>query len=317
MEKSNNKARVFAVVGPTAVGKTSLAIELAKRLDGEVISCDSMQIYREMDIGTAKATIEERCGVPHHLIDILSPEESFSCADYAVLARKAIDDIVSRGKVPIFCGGTGLYLDSVIEIPSFTDTIRDEGLRAELEALAEQNGAEALHKILEEIDPESAEAIHANNVKRVIRAIEIFKTTGKKKSELDALSKEKPSAYDATVFFLTARDRDFLYSRIDSRVDQMIKVGLVSECRALFEKGIFDINSTASGAIGYKELLPYLKGEASLDECINQLKLSTRHYAKRQITWFKKKNYHTIYIDEESPIEYALNVIREKYERKD
>ncbi|MBO5374973.1 MAG: tRNA (adenosine(37)-N6)-dimethylallyltransferase MiaA [Clostridia bacterium] len=309
MEKLNTKCRVIAIVGPTAVGKTSLAIELAKKLNGEIISCDSMQIYRGMDIGTAKATEAERALVPHHLIDIKNPDECFSCADYALLAKGAISDIVARGKTPIFCGGTGLYLDSVLEIPSFTDTVKNDALRAELEAFALEHGADALHSMLREIDEESAEQIHKNNIKRVIRAIEIYKTTGKRKSELDALSREQASPYDATVLFLTMRDKERLYSRIEARVDDMLSQGLLDECRALFERGVLDGSTTASGAIGYKELVPYLKGEDTLENCIAQLKLSTRHYAKRQLTWFKKKNYHTIYVDEVSPLDYALEVL--------
>lgn len=310
MKKSNNKRRVIGIVGPTAVGKTSLAIELAQALYGEIISCDSMQIYRGMDIGTAKATASERACVAHHLIDILSPEQSFSCADYSALAKDAIEDICSRGKLPIFCGGTGLYLDSVIEIPSFTDTVRDNSIRAELESFASENGAEALHDMLREIDKESAEQIHKNNIKRVIRAIEIFKTTGKRKSELDALSKEQEPPYDATVFFLTMKDKELLYSRIERRVDIMLEQGLLDECRALYEQGFLKEGTTASGAIGYKELLPYLEGKSTLEECVKILKLSTRHYAKRQLTWFKKKQgYHTIYVDEVLPKERALEIL--------
>ena len=193
MTKLNNKPRVIAVVGPTAVGKTALAIALAKALDGEVISCDSMQIYRGMDIGTAKATPDERGEIPHHLIDIREPDEDFSCADYVFLARACIDDIIARGKTPIFCGGTGLYLNSVLEISSFAQTTRDDSFRAEMEEFASQNGNGALHAKLAEVDPESAAQIHENNVKRVIRALEIYASTGKKKSELDAISKKESS----------------------------------------------------------------------------------------------------------------------------
>ncbi len=309
-KKSNTLPRVIGVVGPTAVGKTALAIELALALDGEIISCDSMQIYRHMSIGTAKATPEEQAMVPHHLIDIIEPSEDFSCADYAVLARQVIEDIISRGKTPILCGGTGLYLDSVIEIPSFADTVRDDEYRAEMELFAIENGADALHALLFEVDPESARAIHKNNIKRVIRALEIYHTTGKKKSELDALSRTQPAPYDATVFFLCCEDRDTLYSRIDSRVDEMIASGLVDECRTLWEMGVLNGKTTASGAIGYKELIPYLKGEATLASCISQLKLSTRHYAKRQITYFKKKGYHTVFVDRQSALEYAKEVLK-------
>ena len=305
--------RVIGIVGPTAVGKTSLAVRLAKKYNGEVISCDSMQVYRGMDIGTAKVTKEEADGIPHHLIDIISPEEPFSCADYAILARRAIEDIASRGKTPILCGGTGLYLDSVLEISSFGETVADEAYRRSLEKLAEEKGAEALHSILREIDPESADAIHYNNVKRVIRALEIYKCTGKPKSVIDKENKSAPSPYEATVFFLTCRDKELLYSRIEKRVDIMLDTGLMEEAEALYSAGVFEKSKTASGAIGYKELLPYLKGEAELDRCVAQLKLSTRHYAKRQLTWFKrKKSYITLYVDECDPFAEAVAHIGEK-----
>ena len=311
MGNMENKPHIIAVVGPTAVGKTALAIELAERVNGEIISCDSMQIYRGMDIGTAKATKEERERVRHHLIDIRNPDEDFSCADYAILAKEAIDDSLSRGKTPIFCGGTGLYLDSVIEIPSFADTKKDIEYRSWLENYANTHGNSALHALLREVDSESADAIHENNVKRVIRALEIYHTTGKKKSELDAISKMKERPYRTTVFYLTYKDRDTLYSRIDSRVDYMIELGLVSECKSLFERGYLENGSTASDAIGYKELLPYLKGERALEECISELKLSTRHYAKRQGTWFRRKtDYHTVFVDEVNPLEYAIEVLK-------
>lgn len=307
----NKKPRVIAVVGPTAVGKTSLAISLARELDGEIISCDSMQIYREMDIGTAKATKEERKSVPHHLIDIREPYEDFSCADFALLAKDAISDIISRGKTPIFCGGTGLYLDSVLEIPSFSDTVKDEEYRAKMEEYARVNGNSALHALLAEVDIESARQIHENNVKRVIRALEIYHTTGKKKSELDALSKKQEAPYDAVVFFLCTRNKELLYSRIEARVDIMLEQGLLHECKRLYDKGYLTNGSCASEAIGYKELVPFIEGRDSLENCVCQLKLSTRHYAKRQITWFKRKeSYHTIYIDEEDALDRALKILK-------
>ena len=311
MEKLNNKPRVIAVVGPTAVGKTALAVSLAKALDGEVISCDSMQIYRGMDIGTAKITEGEKCGIPHHLIDIKEPYEDFSCADYASLARGLIDEICARGKTPIFCGGTGLYLNSVLEISSFAMTTKDEDFRREMEKFALENGNSALHARLAEVDKESAEQIHENNVKRVIRALEIYHSTGKKKSELDAISKCDSSPYNATVFFLSAKDKDALYSRIERRVDIMIENGLVEECKRLYDKGYLSNGMPSSEAIGYKELVPYLEGRDTLENCIAQLKLSTRHYAKRQITWFKKnKDYHTIYTDEEDALTRALEILK-------
>jgi tRNA dimethylallyltransferase len=299
--------KVIGIVGPTAVGKTSLSVRLAKKYNGEIISCDSMQIYKGMDIGTAKVTVEEMEGVAHHLIDIIEPWESFSCADYAKAAKDIIEDISKRGKTPIFCGGTGLYLDSVLEISSFGETYADEEYRHSLECFAKENGAEALHNMLKEIDPESAEAIHYNNVKRVIRALEIYKCTGKPKSVIDRENKKVPPPYESKVFFLTCEDKELLYSRIEKRVDIMMEVGLLDEVKRLYDTGRFESSATASSAIGYKELIPYLKGEDTLGSCVAQLKLSTRHYAKRQLTWFKKKNnYITVYVDKEDPFD-AVN----------
>ena len=299
--------KVLGIVGPTAVGKTSLSVRLAKKYNGEIISCDSMQIYKGMDIGTAKVTKEEMDGVTHHLIDIIDPSEAFSCADYAKRARELIADITKRGKTPIFCGGTGLYLDSVLEISTFGETVADEEYRHSLEDFANKNGALTLHNMLKEIDPVSAEAIHYNNVKRVIRALEIYKCTGKPKSVIDKENKKEPSPYQSKIFFLTCEDKELLYSRIEKRVDIMMEAGLLDEVRRLYETGTFETSATASGAIGYKELIPYVKGERDLDTCIAQLKLSTRHYAKRQLTWFKKKsNYITVYVDKEDPYEAVL-----------
>ena len=302
--------KVIAIVGPTAVGKTALAIELAKRYNGEIISCDSMQVYKGMDIGTAKPTKEELLQVKHHLIDIKDPSQSFSCADYAVLAKKAIADIQKRGKTPIFCGGTGLYLDSVIEIPSFCETAKDEEYRAYLENYARENGNESVHQMLKEIDPESAEATHANNVKRVIRALEIYKCTGVTKSEWDRRSKEIKPPYDATVLFLTCEDREKMYERIERRVDIMMAEGLLFEVRGLYEAGLLDPKYTSSGAIGYKEFLPVFKFGGGVDVAVAELKMATRHYAKRQLTWFnKKKNYHKIYVDKEQALKRAIEIL--------
>ena len=304
--------RVIGVVGPTAVGKSSLAVRLAKKYNGEIISCDSMQIYRGMDIGTAKVSYEQMEGIPHHLIDIKDPSEPFSCADYADLAKKAIDDISSRGKLPIFCGGTGLYLDSVLEISSFADTISDDAYRKEMEEYAAANGNDALFELLVRVDPESAESIHKNNVKRVIRALEIYKCTGRKKSEIDKENKCSATPYDATVFFLTCEDKELLYRRIEERVDIMMRADLLCEVEGLYADGTLESSATASAAIGYKELLPYIKGEAELDECIAKLKLSTRHYAKRQLTWFKrKKDYIPVYVDKEDAFARVCEVLGE------
>lgn len=301
---------IICIVGPTAVGKTALALSLAKLLNGEIISCDSMQVYKGMDIGTAKPKREELEAVKHHLIDIIEPSECFSCADYATLAREAIHDIQKRGKTPIFCGGTGLYLDSVFSVPSFEETERDEDYRRELNELAKEKGAEALHKMLEEIDMESALATHKNNVKRVIRALEIYKCTGVTKSEWDKRSRLAVPPYESTVFFLTMENRELLYKKIEERVDIMLSEGLLEEARALYESNMLLPEYTASGAIGYKELLPYIKGECSLDDAVSQLKLATRHYAKRQLTWFNRhKEYHKICVDVKSPLDEALRIL--------
>ena len=284
--------KIFCIVGPTAVGKTALALRLAKELDGEIISCDSMQIYKGMDIGTAKPTKEEMAEVKHHLIDIKDPNEEFSCADYAIMAKACIEDIISRGKTPIFCGGTGLYLDSVIEIGSFSSGFKDEKYREELEKLAMEMGNEHIHNMLKEIDPKSAEEIHPNNLKRVIRALEIYHSSGITKSEWDEKSKEQKPPYDATVLFLNCKDREILKKRIDLRVDIMLSDGLLTETLDLYKRGMLKEEYTSFGAIGYKELIPYIENTDTLESCIERLKISTRQYAKRQNTWFSRKvNY--------------------------
>ncbi len=285
------KPKILAVAGPTASGKSALAVTLAEMYGGEIISCDSMQIYRRMDIGTAKPTAEDCARVPHRMIDIVEPECDFSCADYVRMAADEVLGVLGRGRIPVFCGGTGLYLDAFLRGSDFGETRVDNALREELREFALREGNEALHRELEKIDPESAAEIHPNNVKRVIRAIEIYRTGGKTKSELDRLSKTYESRYDALVIALRYNDRGLLYDRIDRRVDQMIEMGLVEETRALLEEGIFEKNSTASQAIGYKEMLGYIRGEATLDEATELLKGATRRYAKRQMTWFSSKDY--------------------------
>ena len=293
MNNTQTKPRILAVVGSTASGKTALAVELARQLDGEIVSCDSMQIYRGMNIGTATPDETERCGIPHHLMDFVDPTdpEGYSCADYVTDARAAVEDILSRGRLPILCGGTGLYLDAFLRGGTYEVTDSDPALRAELCALAEREGVDVLHAMLRELDPVSAEAIHPNNVKRVVRAIEICRTTGRKKSDLDRESREPDSPYDATVIGLRYGCRQLLYDRIDRRVDIMMEQGLLEETRRLRENGIFEICRTAAQAIGYKELFPYLDGEASLESCVEVLKMATRRYAKRQMTWFRAKEY--------------------------
>ena len=288
---AENKIKILAVVGPTASGKTALSVRLAQALNGEVIACDSMQIYRRMDIGTAKPTAEEMAGVVHHLFDIVEPDEPYSCADYVRDAKKVIDGVAKKGKLPILCGGTGLYLDSLLRGGNFEETETDPALREELLAYAREQGNHALHERLRAVDPESADAIHENNVKRVVRALEIYMTSGMTKTEADARSRRFESPYDAKVIGLRFEDREMLYERIDRRVDLMLSDGLLEETERLLLEGVFDKNATAAQAIGYKELLGYLRGEATLDESVELLKRATRRYAKRQMTWFGAKEY--------------------------
>lgn len=283
--------KIIGVVGPTAGGKSALALALAEEWNGEIISCDSMQIYRRMDIGTAKPTSAEQARVRHHLIDVAEPDEDFSVADYVSLAAAAVEDCAARGKLPILCGGTGLYLDALLRKNDFAPETTDGRVRAELEAFASSRGADALHKALAEVDPESAEAIHKNNVKRVIRALEIYRVSGITKTELDRRSLEGGMRYDAAVVGLRYADRALLRERIDRRVDAMIREGLVEETRALDAEGVFERSRTAAQAIGYKEILPYCRGEEPLEICTERLKVATRQYAKRQMTWFAARPY--------------------------
>ena len=287
------KPRIYAVVGPTASGKSALALELAKRYGGEIVSLDSMQLYRRMNVGTAKPTADEMAAVPHHLIDVAEPTESFSAADYVRLADKAIREIIARGKKPMICGGTGLYLDALLRESDFGEGLTDENLRAELLEFARVHGAEALHSQLRELDTESAEAIHPNNVKRVARAIEICRLSGEKKSEIDRRSNEGENRFDIRCVGLFYPERVRLYERIDARVDAMMADGLIEETRSLMDEGVFEKNSTAAQAIGYKELMGYIRGEESLEVASERLKMATRRYAKRQITWFSAKKYVT------------------------
>ena len=310
------KKTVLAVVGPTASGKSALAIELAKRFDGEIMCCDSMQIYKEMNIGTAKPNLDEQMQVVHHLFDFADPKESFSCADYIPLAQRVVEDIISRGKLPIFCGGTGLYLDRFLSGAQFEETEIDENFRREMESFAKEFGNEALHDKLREIDPISADEIHPNNVKRVIRALEIYKTSGRTKSELDKDSKSFESDYRAIQIGLKYENREILYDRINRRVDKMMTDGLLEETKSLLESGVFEKNATAAQAIGYKELLSYFCGQKSLENAVEDLKMATRRYAKRQMTWFSSHgNVNWLVADEKSLLELADEaelIIKEK-----
>ena len=277
--------KILCVVGPTASGKTAYAIELARENNGEIVSCDSMQIYKYMNIGTAKATAEERAEVPHHMIDFVDPNRDYSVADFVTDARACIAEILSRGKMPVLCGGTGLYIDSVLKSVEFLPQKRDDKLRDELWKKAEQDGAESVYEILKELDPIEADKVHYNNVKRVIRAIEICKTTGMTKTEADKLSIGKPM-YNPTIYGLNM-PREKLYERIDRRVDIMVEQGLVGEVRQLLNMGIRR-DSTAMQAIGYKELVRYIDGLCDFETAIEDIKRESRRYAKRQLTWFRR-----------------------------
>jgi tRNA dimethylallyltransferase len=276
---------VLAVVGPTASGKTALGVELAKFYGGEIVSADSMQIYKGMDIASAKPSAAEMQGIPHHLMDVLDRDVSFSAADYVRLAKEKIEDILSRGKLPIVVGGTGLYVDSLLENVRFSEGGSDEAYRRELLAFAGEYGNEALHARLAELDPEAAEQIHPNNVIRVVRALEVCHVTGRRFSELKKESRNAESPYDSLIIGLNYEDRAVLYRRIDLRVEEMVKNGLVEEARELWKQGGM---KTSANAIGYKELIPYFGGEAPLEECIAVIQQETRRYAKRQLTWFRK-----------------------------
>ena len=287
MAQIPNKSRILAVVGPTASGKTALGVELAKLYGGEIISADSMQIYKGMDIASAKPTQEEMQGIPHHLIDFLERDVAFSTADYVQLANDKIEEVISRGKLPVIVGGTGLYIDSLLENTRFADGGRDEAYREELTLFARENGCEALHARLAAVDPEAAEAIHPNNLVRVIRAIEVYHVTGRRFSELKRESRTVDSPYDSLIIGLNFSDRAVLYRRIDQRVTKMVDKGIVEEARELWKEGGM---STSANAIGFKEFIPYFNGEVTLEEAIAKIQQETRRYAKRQLTWFRKND---------------------------
>ncbi|MBQ3935086.1 MAG: tRNA (adenosine(37)-N6)-dimethylallyltransferase MiaA [Clostridia bacterium] len=278
---------VIAVVGPTAIGKSAYALELAKACRGEIVSGDSMQVYRGMDIGTAKAGPGERKEIPHHLLDIAEIDEAFSAGKFLDCAEKAVRDILSRGKTPVICGGTGLYIELLLTGRKLSDGTPDERLRAELFDYAEKHGAEALHSMLAEEDPEAAAAIHPNNVKRVVRAIEICRRSGMTKTEADRRSKETRQSFSSRVIRMTCRDREALYERIERRVDEMFSRGLENEVRELCARGLRE-SPTASQAIGYKEFYPYFDGLISIGDVRAAIVANTRHYAKRQETWFRR-----------------------------
>ena len=287
---------LIVLTGPTAVGKTSLSIALAKAVDGEIISADSMQVYKYMNIGTAKITEEEKCGIPHFLIDELEPDEEFNVTIFKNKVMGYIKDIKSRGKVPIIVGGTGFYIQSVIYDINFNEYGDDSNVRKKYEAMAETIGKSELHKKLALVDREYADSVSENNVKKVVRALTFFEMTGEKLSEHNKRERERSSPFDFAYFVLTM-DRKKLYERIDKRVDLMFDMGLVDEVKALMAKG-YDKSLVSMQGIGYKEVIDYLNGKMSLEECIDIIKRDTRHFAKRQLTWFKREKVVT-YIDKD------------------
>ena len=307
---------LIILTGPTAVGKTALSISLAKAVGGEIISADSMQVYRHMDIGSAKIRPEEMDGVPHHLIDVLEPWEEFHVVRFQQLVKEAMAGIYERGHIPILTGGTGFYIQAIVKDIDFTENGEDSSYREDLERRAREEGCEALHRELEAVDPESAAQIHPNNVKRIIRALEYYEQTGQPISAHNEEQKEKPSPYNYAYFVLTD-DREVLYERIDRRVDQMLSDGLVEEVKRLRAMGCSRELVSMQG-LGYKEILAYLEGEMSLEEAIYVLKRDTRHFAKRQLTWFRREK-EVIWLDkrefdrqEERILEKMLDICHAK-----
>ena len=297
--------RLICICGPTASGKTALSVALAQQLHTEIISADSMQIYRGMDIGTAKPAEAERCGVPHHLLDICDPGEPFSVARYVELADAAAQDILRRGMIPIVAGGTGLYMDALIECSTFTGDETDLSIREKYQRMAAEQGNIAVHECLRRVDPEGAARLHPNNLKRVIRALEVYEQTGMTLDAFNRLHKRPAPKYQAIKIGVCPAERQVLYERIDKRVDQMLADGLLDETRRLLERGA--LAGTAAQAIGYKELLGFLQGEQPLEECVALLKQRSRNYAKRQLTWLKRDdNIHWIYYNREGELPLVL-----------
>ena len=299
------KHKVIVICGPTASGKTSLSIELAKKINGEIVSCDSMQIYEDMDIGTAKPTLEEMQGIKHYLIGYVSPEQRYSVADYKKDAKKAIKEIIKKGKMPIVVGGTGLYLDSLIYEIEYQDIEFDEDYRNQLEKEVEEKGLEVLYERAKEIDAEAVKKISSTDKKRILRILEIYHATGKTKTEQEIESRKKEVEYDYKVFALDW-ERQKLYERINKRVDIMLEQGLIGEVKQILKK--YDTFPTAMQGLGYKEVVEYLKGNLTKEEMIEKIKMETRRYAKRQLTWFRK-NKQTIWLNAEDGTEKNVDMI--------
>ncbi len=306
----DNKIKVISVVGPTASGKTRLAVEIAKHFNGEVISADSMQIYKDMQIATAKPTNDEMQGIRHHLMDFLPPDKTYSVAMFVDDAKKCINDIYSRGKLPVIAGGTGLYVDSLLNNIKFNEEVRNQKICDELNIIYQNEGIDKLLEILSEFDKKSADRLRPErNPKRIIRAIEFYKTTGTAISEQIENSKLEESPFKAIKIGLNYKNRENLYNRINDRVDLMMQNGLLDEANSILSS---ELSQTSVKAIGYKELLPYINGQASLAECVEGLKRETRRYAKRQITWFKRdKDIDWLYVDEFSSFDELFNTAAE------
>lgn len=304
----NKKKQVIYIVGPTASGKTAISIELAKRFNGEIISGDSMQIYKEMHIASAAPDESEKQGIKHHLFEFLNPTETFSVSEYVKHAKEVIDEIHSKDKLPIVVGGTGLYISSLAENLDFGSEEVDLHLRAELEKYVQENGLLSLYEYLKSIDPETAEKISENDKKRIIRAVEIYKTHGKTKTQMDKDSKKTGAIYDNLFIGLNYADRETLYSRINKRVDIMLENGLVAEAENAYK----NISGTAAQAIGHKEFFEYFSGNMTLEDSVERLKMQTRRYAKRQLTWFRKNDLiNWIFMDEdENPLEKASEIVK-------
>lgn len=303
------KPKVIVLCGPTASGKTSLSIELAKRINGEIISCDSMQIYKDMDIGTAKPTEQEKQGIKHYLLDFLSPEVRYSVADYKKDAEKAIEEILKKRKVPIIVGGTGLYINSLIHNIEYKDSKIDIDYRNKLEKMVVEKGLENLYEMAQKIDPEAMKNISHNDKKRIMRVLEIYNETGKTKTELEIESRKNGPKYNYIVFALDM-DRDKLYERINKRVDIMLKNGLIHEVEKLINT--YKIMPTAMQGLGYKEVVEYLNGNCTEEEMVEKIKIETRRYAKRQLTWFRK-NKETIWLNGLEEVDKNINTILEVY----
>ena len=304
-----SKPRVVAVGGPTASGKTALSVALARAFDGEIINADSMQIYKNLDVGTAKPSAEERQGIPHYLLDFLSPETPYSVADFTAAADPLIRDITARGRLPLVVGGTGLYITSLLSGMAFAPEKTDPAIRARLQARADTEGGAALYAELQRVDPDYAAQVHPNNLPRVIRALELFEATGRRMSDQRREARPAEAPYHALCLCLTCRDRAVLYSRIDRRVDKMVENGVLDEARQVYDHR--DAYRTAAQAIGYKEFFPYFEGTANLTECTERLKQATRNYAKRQLTWFRRQNDAVwLYLDEEDVTEHACTLVR-------